>query len=203
MLGRRQILFQALGLTVLAALPAQGADGNLLKRFGAPKTRVQGGTRSGRGKAQPEVLLSEEPALSATAQPDLFWYLSADYGLRVELSLTPVGGTEPLLHQVQKRGAAAGIHALSLKDAGVRLAEGQDHVFALTLVPDPTVRTADVSARGTLRFAPHAPFGDARAAAAAGYWVDAFAMADPALRVALLEDVDLPRPADWLMNQAA
>jgi hypothetical protein len=202
MIGRRQML-ASFSAVMLGIGSASAADSQLLKRFGAAKTRVQGGTRSGRGKADTHVLLSEEPALSSSAQPDLYWYLSSDFGLRIEISLTPVGSRQPLLSVVMKRGAEAGIHRLSLADQGVRLEEGQDYVFAATLVPDPTVRTADSSARGTLRYQPHAAFPDALAAAAAGYWIDAFDQADRTTRAVLLDDVNLPSPAAWLRDQTA
>ncbi|WP_027133565.1 DUF928 domain-containing protein [Geminicoccus roseus] len=200
MIGRRQILASA--LLLLGSGAAHAADAGLLKRFGAPKTRIQGGTRSVADKPAPMVLLSEETALAATAQPDLYWFLSRASGLRIDLSLTPVGAAAPVLQQVMKRGAGAGVHRLALAEQGVSLDPSTDYVFAATLVPDPTMRTADLSARGTLRYQPHAGFDDARAAAAEGYWIDAFDLADPATRALLLDEVGLSPAANWLRQPA-
>lgn len=195
MVGRRRIIVAALGMLAFGAGAAHAADTILLKRFGSPKTRIRGGTRSGRGQAEALVLLSEETALSAADQPDLYWFLAGEFGLRIEVELAPVSGGEPLLSLVLKRGVAPGLHRLALADHGVRLEAGTDYVFAVTLVPDPTMRAADSSARGTLRHQPHPPFADARAAAAAGYWIDAFQQADAATRAALLKEVGLPLAA--------
>lgn len=203
MIGRRQVLAAALGLAVMAGGTAQAAEAMLVKRFGAPKTRVQGGTRSGQADTEVLVLVSEETALSAAAQPDLYWYLSADFGLRIDVTITPVGSKQPLLSITMKKGAVAGIHRLSLMDQAVGLEEGVEYVFAVVLIPDPTMRTADKTARGTIGYQPHERFKTAQAAASAGYWVQAFSLAEPDTRIALLDEVNLKPAADWLRNHAA
>jgi hypothetical protein len=198
MIRRRQFFALAAGLAAMGLKVAHADEAILVRRFGAPKTRVQGGTRSSQADAEVLVLVSEETALTATAQPDLYWFLSDDFGLRIDLSITPVGSRQPVLQRSLKRGATAGIHRLSLLDEAAGLEEGVEHVFAVNLVPDPTTRTADRTARGTIKYAPHDPFRSAEAAASAGYWVQAFALAEPATRVALLDEVNLQPAADWL-----
>ena len=203
MIRRRQILALALSALAMGSEATHAADAELLKRFGAPKTRIQGGTRSAHGLAEAEVLLSEEAARSASPQPDLYWFMSKDFSLRIDLTVIPVGSSRPLVDLVMKRGAKAGIHRLSLAEQGVRLEDGRDYVFAATLVPDPTVRAADISGRGTIRYQPHTPFADALAAAKEGYWIEAFAQADPTTRAALLDDVNLPHAAAWQREATA
>ena len=143
MIGRRQFFAAAMGFAMMDIGAAHAGEAFLVRRFGAPKTRVQGGTRSGNADTDVLVLVSEETALAAMSQPDLYWFLSEDFGLRIDLSITAVGAKKPILALTMKRGAEAGIHRLSLKDQAVGLEEGTEYVFAVNLVPDPTMRTAE------------------------------------------------------------
>ena len=190
MAGRRLVLTAAMSWLALAGVSAFAQDNLYVRRFGAPKTRVQGGTR-GAADAVAQVVLSEETALTASAQPVLYWFLSEDWSLRAEVTLREQGAEKPLLQVRLPRGAAKGLHPLSLADAGVSLVSGRIYQFEARLVPDPTLRDADRVSRGLIGMEPHAPFTAARDAAGAGFFLDAFALAGQTERAQLLTEVGL------------
>ena len=203
MIGRRSFLGMALAAAALGGRSVRAEEARLYtKRFGAPKTRIQGGTRGGNGPVAIQVILSEETGWTASDQPVLYWFLSADTTLRIDLAVAEVGARKPLAVQRLKRGVSAGLHGFSLVEQAVRLVAGRDYVFSATLVPDPTMRTADIVSRGTLAWERHRTFNTAVEAARTGYWVDAFALADRPQQAELLDEVGLDAVASWVRAQA-
>jgi hypothetical protein len=187
------------GLSVLAT----GALADELKIFrpkmagGRPQRTETGGTRGITSPAV-SVLLPGDVALSADASPVLPWFLSRSFAGRVEVTLTPANSDAPVLREVIRRGVKPGIYRMALADSGKSLTPGLDHIFKVTLVRDPSDRSQDVVSTGKIQYAPHAAFSDARAAGAAGYWLDALSLADATTYADLLDEVDLSAAAAWL-----
>jgi hypothetical protein len=147
-----------------------------------------GGTR-GSGVKLPSlfVLAPEGTALTAQAQPSLFWYQSGPASVPMVLTVTEVHtkNPKPLLKVGLDKAAEAGIHRLSLaryKEAV--LAPGVLYQWNVALVPDQKNRSQDVIASGTIqRTDPNAELAAALAAAEGpdkaalyagrGYWYDA------------------------------
>ena len=152
---------------------------------GAPATRIGGGVR-GPGTALPAiaVLAPDHAGWTADPQPTLYWYLSKQVPVRVELTLIDERGIEPLVEKSLPAPAQAGIQAFSLKDIGVTLKPEQEYRWHVALVVDAKQRSSDVIASGTIRLTPLADTVKAKLAqgaeserpaiyAAEGYWYDA------------------------------
>jgi hypothetical protein len=167
------------------AQPAAGqADAPMYKlpMRGAPASRIGGGTR-GPNVDSPAVTVfaPDHTGLTVNPQPTLYWQLSKQAPVQVELTLVDEAGVAPLIEKVEKPPLAAGIHALSLKDAGVTLKPGVEYRWHVALVFDPKMRSSDVTSSGTIRVIA-APAGlaskivNARAAprayAGEGLWYD-------------------------------
>jgi hypothetical protein len=185
---------------------------------GAPARRIGGGTRSAGGAATTvAVLVPEDVGLTLEEQPDLFWFLAQPSRVRVEVALiqgmSPAAVKEVSLEGVQ----SAGVQRFSLREHGVRLAEGTDYEWSVAVVPDEGARSADIYSAGAIRrVAPDAALSEelgglsglarARVLAQAGIWYDALGTlsqaletgADPRIREAradLLQQVGLAEAA--------
>jgi hypothetical protein len=177
---------------------------------GAPASRIGGGTR-GPNVDSPTVTVfaPDHTGLTVNAQPTLYWQLSKQAPVQVELTLVDDAGVKPLIEKVEKAPLAAGIHALSLKDAGVTLAPGVEYRWHVALVFDPKMRSSDVTSSGTIRVVAAPPglaskIADARAAPAAyageGLWYDSIE-ALMRLIAASPEDPQLKAELDSLLAQ--
>jgi hypothetical protein len=109
----------------------------VVRSTGAPELRIR-------------ALAPDHTGLTASEAPTLFWTLSGDTPLRVELVLTEPGVERPLL-DVAQGGAAAGLHALSLAQHGVRLETGRTYRWYATLIRDPEDRSDEVVSGGEIR----------------------------------------------------
>jgi hypothetical protein len=222
---RRPITCRALALGALAALalnaPAyaqQAAQSQTqsdqplykLPMRGAPASRIGGGTR-GPNVDSPtvSVFAPDHTGLTVNPQPTLYWYLSKQAPVQVELTVVDDAGVNPLIEKVVKTPLSAGIHALSLKDAGVTLKPNVEYRWHVALVFDPNMRSSDVTSSGTIRLvaAPEglkAKLGNARAAPAAyageGLWYDSI---DSLMRLinASPDDKQLRDELDGLLTQ--
>ena len=177
---------------------------------GAPASRIGGGTR-GPNVDSPAVTVfaPDHIGLTVNPQPTLYWQLSKEAPVRVELTVVDEAGVAPLIEKVEKPPLAAGIHALSLKDAGITLKPGVEYRWHVALVFDPKMRSSDVTSSGTIRVVA-APAGltskvaDARGAPAAyageGLWYDSI---DALMRLiaASPEDAQLKAQLDSLLAQ--
>ena len=160
------------------------------------------------------VMAPEHVGWTAGATPTLYWQLSEAADLPLEITLLPDAQVEPLAEETRAGPHAAGLHSLSLADAGLRLEPGVVYRWQVALVVDPQRRSKDLRSAAAIVWktpggAPEAPATHARAhqLAASGYWYDAFAQlstwlaAEPdarnlrAARDALLVQADL-EPAD-------
>jgi len=141
-----------------ASSAQQGAgDGPVYKlpMRGAPASRIGGATR-GPGMDTPTVAVfaPDHTGLTTNPQPTLYWYLSKKAPVQVELTLLDDAGVNPLIEKTVKAPLEAGIHSLSLKEAGVKLSPGIEYRWHVALVFDPKMRSSDVTSSGTVKLVP-------------------------------------------------
>lgn len=174
--------------------------------------RVAGNVR-GAVAAAPAVtvLTPDHLALTISERPTLLWYLSAPTTARIEVVLVDPRRSAPLL-ETAASGERAGIHAVRLGDAGVRLEPGVAYEWSVAVVVDPAQRSRDVVTTGAvMRVAPSpavsaaltgaTPERRAAALAAAGIWYDALATLTEAL-AARPDDADLRGRRLAILEQA-
>jgi hypothetical protein len=132
--------------------------------------RVPGVVRSGAAHAlRIQALAPDHTGLTTRASPTLYWTLSGDTDLRVDLVVTDEVSVEPILDRALD-GAEAGVHALDLAEHGVVLEPGKTYRWYATLVPDPEHRSSDVVSGGAIaRIEPDADLTARLEAAAPGY----------------------------------
>ncbi len=189
---------------------------------GAPSAdiRVGGGTRG--TDQQPVALSVVAPGhigLTAEAQPSLFWFVSDEVGVPIEVTLLSEDAEEPLLWLTLAPPLAPGLHEVNLRDEGVHLEPGVIYQWFVALVVDPENRSNDIVAAGEIERVPPEPAMQSKFAgssrqdlpvlyAQSGYWYDAveeFAELiaktnDDRLReqrASLLEQVGLATVADY------
>ena len=175
-------------LVVTPVAHAQTADAPTYKppSRGAPAARVGGGTRGAAvvKRASVAVLAPNHTGSTVSAQPTLYWYLSEQAPVRIELTLVDDASVKPLIERVLATSPQPGIHAISLKDLGVTLKPGVEYRWHVALVNDAKQRSGDVTSSGTVRLVPEpeslktqlSQAGGAKAYAAyaeQGLWYDA------------------------------
>jgi anti-sigma factor RsiW len=97
-----------------------------------------------------QVLAPDHVGLTAEASPTLYWTLSENTELRVELVVTDERSETPIVDQALD-GARAGTHALRLASLGTSLTPGVTYRWYATLVPDTEERTSEVVSGGAIR----------------------------------------------------
>ena len=119
---------------------------------GAPGGRVGGGTRGTQGRDifVLSVLAPDHTGLTTKDQPSLFWFISSDTSLPVELAIVDPNATEPLLETRIAAPVKRGVHRVRLADYGVSLAPGKAYQWSVAVVPDPARRSRDILASGTI-----------------------------------------------------
>jgi hypothetical protein len=153
------LLSVLLGLPFTATAQAQQTSTDQpvykLPMRGAPASRIGGGTR-GPNVDSPAVTVfaPDHTGLTTNPQPALYWSLSKQAPVQIELTLLDEAGVKPLIEKTVSAPMQAGIHALSLKDAGVTLAPDVDYRWHVALVFDPKMRSSDVTSSGTIRLVP-------------------------------------------------
>jgi hypothetical protein len=187
---------------------------------GAPGGRVGGGTRGapGRDIFVLSVLAPDHTGLTMREQPSLFWFISNDTSLPVELAIVDPNATEPVLETRIASPVGRGVHRVRLADYGVRLLPGVAYQWAVTVIPDANRRSRDILASGTIERVEPGDLGPKLAAASneeraavyaeAGIWYDALeAISDQIerspndatprnYRAALLTQAGLPQVAE-------
>jgi hypothetical protein len=189
---------------------------------GAPGGRVGGGTRGapGRDIFVLSVLAPDHTGLTTKEQPSLFWFISSDTSLPVELTITDPDAAEPMLETRITPPVARGVHRVRLSEHNVRLAVGVTYQWAVTVIPDDASRRSrDILASGTIeRVEPTGDMAPKLAAAGstdlaslyaeAGIWYDALeavsdlverSPGDPTprnYRASLLTQAGLPQVAE-------
>jgi hypothetical protein len=152
------MLCAVLALSLPTSAQAQTATDQPVYKLpmrGAPASRIGGGTR-GPNVDSPTVTVfaPDHTGLTTNPQPTLYWYLSKQAPVQIELTLLDEAGVKPLIEKTIATPLQGGIHALSLKDAGVTLAQGVDYRWHVALVFDPKMRSSDVTSSGTIRLVP-------------------------------------------------
>lgn len=138
---------------------------------GTPQGRLGGGTRMlGQISTALQLLAPEHTALTAQAQPVLYWYLTAGNPAVVDITLAQEGSAQPLLEQrlsIDKPG----LQRLSLAENGVSLKVDEEYYWSIVLAGSHGMEEAIVSAR--FRYAlPSTRLVSIEQLAAAGYWYD-------------------------------
>src|SRR6266545_4904115 len=181
---------------------------------GAPGGRVGGGTRGtpGRDTFTLSVLAPDANGLTVSEQPSLYWFISADISLPVEVTIADPNGTQPLLEKRVPTPVRRGVQRFPLADVGAKLAPGIPYRWSVTVVSDPNRRSRDILASGTIeRVEPPAGLGAKLQGASktnlaflyadAGIWYDALAAISELIESSP-NDADLLRQREALLTQA-
>lgn len=181
---------------------------------GSPGGRVGGGTRGapGRDTFMLSVLAPDHNGLTVSDQPALYWFISADISLPVEVTIADPNGTQPLMETRVSGPVKRGIQRVRLAEHGVKLAPGITYRWSVTVVPDPNRRSRDILASGTIERV-ESPAGlDAKLQGAskttlpslyaeAGIWYDALAALSELIESSP-NDAELLRHREALLAQA-
>ena len=189
---------------------------------GSPGGRVGGGTRGNSDVLMLSVIAPDHTGRTARAQPSLFWFISAETKLPVELTIIKLSAdpkdSMPVLEARLETPVERGIHRVRLADHGIVLAPNTTYQWSVAVIPDAARRSRDILASGTIeRVDPdqelEPTFAGAKGEelvsryAKAGYWYDALETVcdlieqspnDPAAqrnRAALLTQVGLSEAA--------
>jgi Domain of Unknown Function (DUF928) len=181
---------------------------------GAPGGRVGGGTRgaAGRDTFMLSVLAPDHNGLTVSEQPPLYWYISADVSLPVEVTIADPNGTQPLLEKSVPTPVKRGVQRFPLAEYGVKLAPGITYRWSVTVVPDPNRRSRDILASGTIERVEPPPGLGAKVQGAskqnlafvyaeAGIWYDALAAISELIESSP-GDAGLLRHREALLTQA-
>lgn len=187
---------------------------------GAPASRVGGGSRgSGAANFVLNVLAPDHTGLTTQAQPTLYWYASGPSIAKVEVTVIAEVAELPVLSQ-NINVTSGGVQSFDLAKHGVSLKPDTEYEWFVSVIPDPTQRSKDVTSGGTIKRVVSDPAVQARAAAAgerqapmiyaeAGLWYDAIDALSRlielhpgdaelhAQRAALLDQVGLPAAASY------
>jgi hypothetical protein len=192
---------------------------------GAPATRVGGGTRSVGTKPMTVLVLApNETGYTTHDKPTLYWYVSQPLEHPVELTLISLesldAASKPAVELKLNPPTRPGVHPLSLAEHNIALKPGVEYQWFVAAVNNPSQRSNDVVAGGTIKRvaetdAVRAGLKDAPAAgrpalyAGEGIWYDAIdelsrqIAAQPGnrqlreQRAALLEQVGLAEAANF------
>ncbi|HET9403332.1 MAG TPA: DUF928 domain-containing protein [Burkholderiales bacterium] len=122
---------------------------------GAPLTRVGGGTRSVGSALAVNVLAPSDTGLTTQEKPTIYWFASQPIDKPVELTITSTESLQaaatPVLEITLQPPLAKGIHAFRLADHGVSLKPGVEYQWFVAVVRNPTQRSNDVLAGGTIK----------------------------------------------------
>ncbi len=121
--------------------------------FGAPQTRVGGGSRGVNGtNVSLQVLVPEQIALTTQAMPSLYWYQSAPAEAHLEVTLVEPHQPKPLLSlKAPSAMSTAGIHRLNLAQHKLSLKPGVTYRWTVALVTDEKNRSSDLIATGAIQ----------------------------------------------------
>jgi hypothetical protein len=85
------------------------------------------------------------------AQPTLYWYASEPVSAPLEFTLIAADAEKPIVERRLSAIAAPGVQTVPLGSLGVALKPGTDYEWFVSAVSDPTQRSRDVTAGGTIR----------------------------------------------------
>lgn len=149
-------LIPLLFLTLLGSTPLAFADDFKPPLRGAPDVRIGGGSRAvSMQLAKITLLAPKEGGKTASASPDLYWRLSKNLNVPVEIKLTAAGADTPALN-ISLSGMAAGLHKLNLSEYGVKLQPGISYTWQTAIVWDVAQRSKDSLTSASLQHTPAA-----------------------------------------------
>jgi len=121
-------------------------------KLGAPGGRVGGATRgpSGRDIFVLSVLAPDHTGLTIHEQPCLFWFISTQTTLPVEVTVVDPNADAPVLQTRIASSVDRGVHRVRLADHDVRLAKGVAYQWSVAVVPDADGRAHDILASGMI-----------------------------------------------------
>jgi len=163
-------------LIALFALPVISVGEPLLfykpPQSGAPQIRIGGGTRS-LSIPPIQVLAPQELALSAHAQPVLYWYLGNSQAQSFEFSLSKQG-SEQVVFSTRLSPNKSGLQTVALSEHGVELEAQADYLWTIRPV-DPSGQPSDENTvSAVIRYQPPAKeTNSVYEQAESGYWYDA------------------------------
>ncbi len=192
---------------------------------GKARDTAAGGTRglNSNGVSVAVLAPNRHVALTTRAQPTLYWFVSTDTDLRIDVTITDDEAIDPLLEMTVPAPVAAGIHAIDLASRGLTLEPGKVYQWNVAIVPDATRRAGDVLASGYIERTEVSPALERHLSEApnayapyalSGIWYDAMdelrsartaRPADRRLRlqeVALLEQAQLENVARYAIESA-
>lgn len=97
---------------------------------------------------------SDHTGLTSSTSPRLWWFLSADTELPVEIMVVDPDGIDPLLSLESTRPHEAGLHSIDLAEHGVELEPGIEIRWFVSLLVDPDDSSNNPVAAGSLRVIP-------------------------------------------------
>lgn len=164
-----------IGLLTIACVPLSVNAVGLLSYKppgGSAATQLHspGGTRGLTAAAQVQILAPKDTALTRQTQPILYWYQPSQVKLEsVEVSLTKIGDSEPLLKKTLP--ATAGLQRFSLADYDTSLENDTEYTWEISLVDNTKKEVKKLSAN--LRYQkPSESLPALEDQAQAGYWYD-------------------------------
>lgn len=117
---------------------------------GAPGGRVGGGTRGDKNVFVVSVLAPDHSAFTTSEQPSLYWYISNETTLPIELTVMDPQGIQPILETQLPIPVKAGIQQVRLADYKVHLKPGAAYRWFVAVVPDTNRRSKDILAGGAI-----------------------------------------------------
>lgn len=119
---------------------------------GAPRGRMGGGTRSG-GSPLISALSPGHTGLTITAQPRLYFFLSADTDALLEFTLVAQEAEEPLM-ETQFKSSGEQLQFVDLSALNIKLAADTEYLWYITLVMQPELRAKDIVSGGSIQYIP-------------------------------------------------
>jgi len=124
--------------------PAAGTD--------RTKVRVVNSNRGPSQQGLPLVFVfaPDHAGTTISDQPELYWYLSANTKMAVDISLVEVG-SDTMLYEFSIDGATEGFHSLDLAKENVRLEVNKRYELNVKLVVNPKNHAQDISSSGYIK----------------------------------------------------
>lgn len=97
-------------------------------------------------------IASEQTGLTSSRQPNLYWYISAQYKGEMEFKLNEPKISQPILSVKLSGSPAEGIYGIKLKDYNVHLKPGIEYEWFITIITDSLERSGDIYASATIRY---------------------------------------------------
>jgi hypothetical protein len=119
---------------------------------GAPDVRIGGGSRAVTMQlAKVNLYAPKSGGATAVESPVLYWNLSKNLTVPVEVKLIAVDSDKPIM-SVALSGMGAGLHKLTLGEYGVKLQAGVQYTWQTTIVWDAAQRGKDTTTSTMIQY---------------------------------------------------